>query len=76
MRLTIEDLIDIFSRHAVKSEENQKRLRREFWENNPGEVYPENLSDEFNLPMSLAVMCIEIKELKEMVRALTIKQTI
>lgn len=72
----IDELVTIFTGHAAKSAENQIKLRRQYWESNPGEPYPEHLSDEFNLPLALSHMCIEIDELKEELRRLKIKQNI
>jgi hypothetical protein len=60
----LEHLLDKFKEHAIKAEENNKRLAAEFLENNPGEPLPDHFTDDFNLCTALASICHEILMLK------------
>jgi hypothetical protein len=61
---TIEELEKTFRIHAIRSEELNKKLIKEFKENNPGQPIPDPFNDNFSLPIALASMCAEIIKLK------------
>ena len=62
---TIEDLEKTFKAHAVLAEKNNKRIIKEFQENNPGKPLPEHYTDDFNIAMALSTICGAILELKK-----------
>ena len=63
-KYTLEFLSDVFSRHAEEADKNNKRLLEQFKEMNPGEIIPDHMNDDFNLPRALASICEEIQKLK------------
>ncbi len=60
----LEELEKTFRLHAIRSEKLNKKLIKEFQENNPGEPIPDPFNDDFSLPTALAAMCTEILKLK------------
>ena len=64
MTLTIKSLLNTFSEHAIKAENNRLNRIEEFKENYPEDKIPDHMLETFNLPEALAVMCKEIIELR------------
>lgn len=62
--MNIEWLIEKFSEHAKKTEEERQIWIKNWKENNPGKELPEEFSDGFNLPEALGLMCSEILKIK------------
>jgi hypothetical protein len=62
---SLENLIEIFSSHAEKSDENNVRLRNSFVESNPEMPIPEVFLDPFNIARALYHLCREMKEIKD-----------
>lgn len=60
----IDFLIETFSKHAEEADKNQKRHLEQFKAMNPDEPIPDNMIDDFNLPMALASICKAIQELQ------------
>jgi len=63
---SIEELEKTFKLHHEKSAEVNKKLRKEFQKNNPGEPIPDPFNDDFSLPLALESMCKEISFLKSL----------
>jgi hypothetical protein len=61
---TLEFLIKTFSEHSLKFREGQKKLIRDFKENNPNDPLPDYSLDDFDLPKALVSICEEISNLK------------
>jgi hypothetical protein len=59
----LEYLIEVFNKHAVKTEANRQEWMKLFQENKPEEPLPEYMKDDFNLPRALASICSEILKL-------------
>ena len=58
MKYEIEELIEIFEKHAIKNEEQMKKNR----ENHSNEEWTKN---DFNLCKALYSICCEIQKLKD-----------
>lgn len=61
----LETLIKTFKLHAKRSEKLNKKLIKDFKENNPGEPLPDPFDDDFSLPLALESICKEIQALKK-----------
>lgn len=61
----IESLEKTFRLHHERSVELNKKLIKEFQENNPGEPIPDPWNDDFSLPLALAAICRELQELRK-----------
>lgn len=59
----LDVLIKTFRLHHERSVELNKKLIREFQENNPGEPIPDPFNDDFSLPLALEAICKEIDKL-------------
>lgn len=64
----LESLEKTFLIHHERSIELNKKLIKEFQENNPGEPIPDPFADDFSLPLALAHICREIINLREITR--------
>lgn len=62
---SIEELEKTFLLHHERSVELNKKLVREFQEENPGEPIPDPFRDDFSLPLALQAMCVAIRDLRE-----------
>lgn len=62
----LQTLKDTFLLHHERSKELNKKLIKEFQENNPGEPIPAPFNDEFSLPLALAALCEEILRLRDL----------
>jgi len=60
---TLDELMKIFSKHAVDAIMENKRQLAEFRNNNPGSEIPEYLLNDFNLPYALLSMVEAIQKL-------------
>ena len=65
---SIEELVNTFKLHAVRSEELNKQLIEEFKENNPGDPIPDPFNDGFSLPLALEAICKELLALRDKVQ--------
>lgn len=61
---SIEELEKTFRIHHERSVELNKKLIKEFQENNPGEPVPDPFRDDFSLPLALAAICEEMLRLR------------
>lgn len=61
----LDTLIKTFALHHENSVELNKKLIREFQENNPGDPTPDPFNDDFSLPLALAAICKEILHIKK-----------
>lgn len=61
----IETLIKTFALHHERSSELNKKLIKEFQENNPGEPIPDPWSDGFSLPLALESICKALLDLNK-----------
>jgi hypothetical protein len=59
----IQELEKTFKEHHKKSVKLNKKLIKQFQENNPGEPIPDPFNDDFSLPLALAAICKEILHL-------------
>lgn len=64
MKYSLDDLKITFLLHHERSKKLNKKLIKDFQENNPGEPIPDPFNDDFSLPKALAAMCDEILRLK------------
>ena len=63
-KYSIEFLVQKFQTHSKESEKIREEQVENFKENNPGIDLPEWLKDDFNFPLALNCICLEILELK------------
>lgn len=59
MKYDINSLIEIFKRHSLKFEKDQKELKKKYPEREKFE------DEDFSITYALLSICIEIKKLKE-----------
>ena len=59
----LDTLIKTFKLHHERSVEFNKKLIKEFQENNPGEPIPDPFNDDFSLPLALEAICKEIDKI-------------
>lgn len=63
--ITLEKLIETFTKHAEKYEEKNQKSKDNFTMYFPDEEFPEWMQTDFNLPSALKYLCEEIKAIKE-----------
>ncbi len=61
---SIEELEKTFKLHHERSVELNKKLVKEFQENNPVEQIPDPFNDDFSLPLALESICKTILQIK------------
>lgn len=61
----LEKLILKFKEHSVRSKKEQENAIKDFTKSYPEEPLPVYLSDSFDLPFALSVICEEIVKLKK-----------
>lgn len=59
----LEELIEIFKQHSDLAEIKRQELIQTHKETYEGSELPEHLKDEFNLPLALHSICVEIDKL-------------
>jgi len=64
-RYLIENLTEIFDKHAKDAQAHHKKKVKDYEENFPNSEYPEWNKDYFNISRALSVMAKEINDLKE-----------
>jgi hypothetical protein len=60
----MESLIETFGKHAIKAAEQQEKSLLSYRENNPEGPLPDYMEEEFNLPLALRSICLQIAMLK------------
>lgn len=63
--MDIKSLLKVFSDHEAQAKEGFEENVKSFLKSNPGQELPEHMSDCFNLPAALKVICEEIVLIKE-----------
>lgn len=64
---SLEDLIKTFHDHHERFIKSQKDLRKMFEENSPGKPIPDDMTDDFSLPLALATLCNAVLELQKLI---------
>lgn len=65
MKYDIETLIEIFTEHAKKAQQQQSMEILRWKENNPHEPLPTYFENDFSLPLALKAICEKIMELEK-----------
>lgn len=62
---TLENLVLKFKSHSAAFKKSQDKLKKDYKENFPNEKFPNHLNDDFDLPLALSAICIEVINLKK-----------